>query len=50
VGTRPNPAQLILIIVSDTLLYDLLYVIIGLQSMQFGVLLAIAFVLGFKLR
>jgi hypothetical protein len=39
-----------LIIVSETLLYDLLYVIIGLQSMQFGVLLAIVFVLGFKLR
>jgi hypothetical protein len=45
---EPNPALPFFIIVPDIPLNDLLYVIIGLQSMQFGVLLAIAFVLDIK--
>jgi hypothetical protein len=47
---EPDPCATNLFIVSEIPLNDLLYVIIGLQSLQFGTLLAIVFLLGFKLR
>jgi hypothetical protein len=47
---KPLPCVTLMIIVSEIPLNDLLYVIIGLQSLQFGTLLAIVFLLGFKIR